>query len=79
MGAVIKANSAAKIIQSAEAITEKVLRQQHHHVAAEHGTGVSREQWKKHRNEACMIRDDGLAFQETEGNGREIYCPVFLT
>ncbi len=26
-----------------------------------------------------MIKDAGLAYRETEGNGREIYCQVCLT
>jgi len=58
------------------------LRQHHHHVIEarieEHGAGVSRKQWKEHRNEANMIKDAGLAYWEAKGNGREIYCPVCL-
>jgi hypothetical protein len=61
MDLVIQSNSAAKVIPSSEAIAEEVLRQQHHNAIEarieEHGTGVSRQQWKDHRNESDMIRD----------------------
>jgi hypothetical protein len=77
--AVIKANSAAKVIPSAEAIAEEVLRQQQQHVTHENGTGVFREAWQDHRNPADMVRDAGLAYRETEESGREIYCPICLT
>ena len=77
--AVIKANSAAKVIPSAEAIAEEVLMQQHEHVTQEHGTRVSREQWNEHRNEVDMGKDADLAYRETDETGREIYCPVCLT
>ena len=77
--AVIKANSVAKVIPSAEAIAEEVLKQQQQHVTEEHGTGVCREAWQDHRNEADMVRDAGLAYRETDESGREIYCPICLT
>ncbi len=79
LDAVIKANSAAKEIPSAEAIADDVLRQQQHHVTEEHGTRLSREQWKEHRNEANMVRDACLAYRETDENGSEIYCLLYLT
>jgi hypothetical protein len=77
--AVIKANSAETVIPSTEAIAEEDLRQQQQHETEEHGTGVSWELWKEHRNEANMVRDVGLAYRETDENGREIYCPICLT
>jgi hypothetical protein len=76
---VIKASSAAKVISSSETIAEEVLRQQPHHVTEDHGTVVSREQLKEHRNEADKIKDEGIAYRETEDNGREIYCLVCQT
>jgi len=79
VNAVITINSAAKVIPSAEAITEEVLRQQREHVTEEHGTRVSREQWKEYRNEVDMAKDAGLAYRETDEIGREIYCLVCLT
>jgi hypothetical protein len=77
--AVIKANSAAQVIPSAEAIAAEVLKQHKDSATQQHGTGVFREIWREHRNEAGMVREAGLAYKETDDNGREIYCPVCLT
>ena len=44
---VIKANSAAQVIPSAEAIAEEVLREQQHQRTQQHGTGFFRELWKE--------------------------------
>jgi hypothetical protein len=77
--AAIKANSASKVIPYVEEIAENFLRMQHQHVTYEHGTGVSREPWKEHRNEEDMVKHVGLAYRETNENNREIYCPVCLT
>jgi hypothetical protein len=76
--AVIQANSAAQVIPSAEDIAEEVLRQQQVNATQQHGTGVFREIWREHRNEADMVRDAGLAYREIDDNGREIYCLVCL-
>ncbi len=75
---VIKASSAAQVIPSAKAIAEEVLRQQQHRRSLHHVTRVSRELWKEHRNEADMVREDGLAYRDNDDNGRDILCPVFL-
>ena len=75
---VIKANSTAQVIPSAEAIAEEVLRQQQHHAHEKHGTGVFRELWKEHRIETNVVRDAGLAYRDTDDHGREIYCPTCL-
>jgi hypothetical protein len=72
---VIKANSAAQVIPSAEAIAEEVLRQQKHRRAQQHGTGVSWELWTEHRKETDMVRDDLLAYRDIDNNGREIFVP----
>jgi hypothetical protein len=74
----IKANSATQVIPSDEAIAEEVLRQQKHRRTQHHGTGVSRELWTEHRNEADMVRDAGLAYRDIDNNGREIFCPICL-
>jgi hypothetical protein len=60
---VIKSNSTAQVIPSAEAIATEVLRQQREHVTEQHGTGVSKENWSEHKNEADMVRDVGLAYR----------------
>ncbi len=78
MDAIIKANSATKVIPSAEGIAEEVLRQQQEHLTVEHETIVSREKLKEHRNEVNMIKDVGLAYKETDETGREIYCSMCL-
>ena len=74
---VIKSNSTAQAIPSAEAIAMEVLRQQREHVIEQHGTGVSKENWSEHKNEAAMVLDAGFAYREIDGGrDREIFCPV---
>ena len=73
----IKANSTAQVIPSAEAMAMEVLRQQREHVIEQHGTGVSLENWSEHKNGADMVRDDVIAYREIDGGrDREIVCPV---
>ena len=39
---------------------------------------MSREQWPEHRKVPNVVRDTGLAYRDTDNNGREVYCPVCL-
>ncbi len=73
---VIKSNSTAQVIPSAEAIAAEVLRQQKQRRIEQQGTGVSRENWLQHTVEADMVRDAGLAYREIDGLDREIICPA---
>ena len=74
---VIKSNSTAQVIPSAEAIAAEVLRQQQQHRTEQQGTGVSRENWLLHTVEADIVRDAGLAYREIDGGpDRDIICPV---
>jgi hypothetical protein len=72
----IKANSSAQVVPSAKAIAEEVLRQ-HEQTHTEHrGTCVFWELWKKHRNEADMVRNFGLDYRDGDEIKREMYCPL---
>jgi hypothetical protein len=57
--AIIKANSAAQVIPSAEAIAEEVMKQQLVEQVQREGTCMIREQWKLHNNQANMVREAG--------------------
>ena len=74
---VIKSNSTAQVIPSAEAIAAEVLRQQQLYRIEQRGTGLIRENWTEASVEADMVRDAGLSYRELDGgHSREIYCPV---
>ena len=74
---VIKANSTTQFIPSAEAIAAAVLRQQQVHRIEQNGSGVSRENWMQHTDEADIVKDAGLAHIEVDGGrDRKIICPV---
>ncbi len=57
---VIKSNSTAHVIPSAEAIAAEVLRQQQLHRIEQRGTGLKRENWTEATVEANMVRDERL-------------------
>jgi hypothetical protein len=75
---ITKANCTAQVIPSAHIIAEEDLRQQAMKELEEKGTCVCRERWQDHRNVPDMVRDFGLAYRDTDNDGREVYCPVCL-
>ena len=76
---VIKSNSTAQVIPSAEAIAAEVLRQQQQHRTEQQGTGVSRENWLLHIVEADIVRDAGLAYREViDRLGKELSKLSFI-
>jgi hypothetical protein len=74
---VIKSNSRAHDIPSAEAIAAEVLRQHQLHRIEQRGTCLIRENWNEATAEADMVRDAGMAYIELDGGrSREICFPV---
>jgi hypothetical protein len=71
---VIKSNSTAQVISSVESIAAEVLRHQQQHRIEEHGTGVYRENWTHHTNEADVVKDAGLAYRENDGGRYQTLC-----
>jgi hypothetical protein len=66
---VIKSNSTAQVIPSAEVIAMEVLRQQHLQRIEQNGTSLIRENWTAQTVEADMIKDSGMAYREIGGGG----------
>jgi len=55
------------------------LRHQQEHVINQHGTGVNKENWSEHKNEADMVRYVGLAYRKIDGGrDREIFFPCVI-
>jgi hypothetical protein len=77
MDGVIKSNSTAQVIPSAEAIAAEVLKQQKLQLLEQHGTRLSIENWTGHTVETDMARDAELTYREIDsGRSREIFCSV---
>ncbi len=57
-------------------IAAEVVRTQEKHRFQRNGTCFIRELWREHRILADVARKSGMAFRDTEDNGREIHCPV---
>ncbi len=66
---VIKLNSTAQVIPSAEAIATEVLRQQHLQRIEQNGSSLIWENMTAHTVEADMIKDSSMAYREIGGGG----------
>jgi hypothetical protein len=75
---VIKSNSTAQVIPSAEAIATEVLRQQDLQRIEQNGTSLIRENSTAHNVEADMIRDSGMAYREIGGGIVPYFAPCAL-
>ena len=57
-------------------IASEVVRIQEKHRLQRNGTCFIKELWREHRILADVVKESGMAFRETDDNGREIHCPV---
>ena len=74
--AIKEANPTAKVIPSAKAIAEEVMKQYQAKLVQWNGKGMIREIWKHHANHVDMVMSAGLAYAVDKKGGRVIYCPV---